>query len=276
VNDMIMRPSIPIILIAGLVLFFLLLPNLVIVPLSFSPSEYFQFPPSEWTLKWYQRFFDDPRWLDAFIRSVRIGFFVAAASTFLGVCTAFALTRGALPRWQIFHGLIIAPVVVPHVILAAGLFVLFVATGLLQTELGLVLAHTLVATPIVVLTVMVSLRTVRRDLELAAMSLGAGYVRTLFHVTLPQVMPGILTGALLAFVTSFDETTLAIFLGGVQSTTLPMKMWDGITVESNPVLPAASTIVLIFSTLPMVAIEIWRRLRDRASKSGRNEPAVFR
>jgi ABC-type spermidine/putrescine transport system permease subunit II len=122
---------------------------------------------------------------------------------------------------------------------------------------------------------MVSLRTVRRDLELAAMSLGAGYVRTLFHVTLPQVMPGILTGALLAFVTSFDETTLAIFLGGVQSTTLPMKMWDGITVESNPVLPAASTIVLIFSTLPMVAIEIWRRLRDRAGKIGRNGPDVF-
>jgi len=157
---------------------------------------------------------------------------------------------------------------VPHVILAAGLFVLFVNVGLLQTEFGLVLAHTLVATPIVVLTVMVSLRTVRRDLELAAMSLGAGYVRTLFHVTLPQVMPGILTGALLAFVTSFDETTLAIFLGGVQSTTLPMKMWDGITVESNPVLPAASTIVLIFSTLPMVAIEIWRRLRDRTGKTG--------
>ena len=265
---MTMRPSLPTVLIGSLVLFFLILPNLVIVPLSFSPSEYFQFPPPEWTLKWYQRFFEDPRWLDAFIRSIRIGCFVAAASTVLGVCAAFALSRGALPQLQIFHGLLISPVVVPHVILAAGLFVLFVNVGLLQTELGLILAHTLVATPIVIVTVLVSLRSVKRDLELAAMSLGAGYARTLFSVTLPQIRPGILTGAMLAFVSSFDETTLSIFLGGVHSTTLPMKMWDGITVESNPVLPAASTIVLIFSTVPMIAIEIWRRLRERASKSG--------
>ena len=252
----------------GLVLFFLILPNLIIVPLSFSPTEYFQFTPSGWTLKWYQRFFEDPRWFEALIRSIRIAGLVAAASTVLGVSAAFALSRGALPALQVFHGLLLAPIAVPHVILAAALFVMFVAVGLLQTELGLIVAHTLVATPIVIVTVMVSLRSARRDLELAAMSLGAGYARTLFSVTLPQIMPGILTGALLAFVSSFDETTLSIFLGGVQSTTLPMKMWDGITVESNPVLPAASTIVLVVSTVPLVIIEIWRRVKGSARETG--------
>jgi len=107
------------------------------------------------------------------------------------------------------------------------------------------------------------LRSLRRDLELAAMSLGAGYTRTFFLVTLPQIAPGLATGATFAFVSSFDETTMALFLGGLKSTTLPMKMWEGITVESNPVLPAASTILLVVSTIPLVLVELRRHWRNR-------------
>jgi ABC-type spermidine/putrescine transport system permease subunit II len=267
VTVMTLRPSLTTVLFAAAVLVFLILPNLVIVMLSFSPSEYFQFPPPSLSLRWYERFFEDPRWTDAFLRSVRIGVFVALLATTLGVAAAFALVRGKMPAAQLVAGLLLSPLVVPHVVLAAGLFVLFVSLGLLQTEAGLVVAHTLIATPIVIMTVMVSMRGLRRELEFAAMSLGAGYALTLWRVVLPQLRQGILTGALLAFVSSFDETTLSIFLGGVGSTTLPIKMWDGITVESNPVLPAASTIVLVCSTFPVVALDIWRRLRDSRRKT---------
>jgi putative spermidine/putrescine transport system permease protein len=203
------------------------------------------------------------------LRSIRIGLATAILSSILGVCAAFAFVRGRLPGQKLLTAAVMAPLVVPLVILAAGLFVLYVDLRLLQTEAGLILAHTLIATPIVTVTVMVALRTLRRDLELAAMSLGAGYSRTFFSVTLPQIAPGVWTGAIFAFVTSFDETTITIFLAGVKSTTLPMKMWEGITVESNPILPAASTILLVGSVVPLLLLELHRRWRARRATQSR-------
>jgi len=248
---------------AGLVLLFLVLPNLIIIPVSFSPTEIYQFPPQELSLRWYERFFSDPRWIEALLRSLRIGALSAALSVILGTCVAFGLTRGRLFGMQAASALLLAPLIVPHVIYAAGLYVFYANIGLLQTEAGIVIAHTMLGTPIVAVTVMAALRSLRRDLELAAMSLGANYTVTFFRVTLPQIVPGIVTGAIFAFVASFDEATVAIFISGVRSITMPVKMWEGITVESNPVLPAASTILLIGSTIPLVVIEIHRRLRER-------------
>jgi ABC-type spermidine/putrescine transport system permease subunit II len=259
------RPSIWTIMLGGCVLVFLILPNVVIVPLSFSATEYFEFPPRQLSLQWYARFFADPTWTDALIRSLRIGVACAFVSSVLGVSAAFTIVRGAWPYRALLVGLLLAPLVVPQVILAAGLFVFYVDLGLLRTEFGLILAHTLIATPVVILAVMVSVRSLRRDLELAAMSLGAGYAQTFFRVMLPQITPGVLTGAVLAFVSSFDETTLAIFLGGSRTSTLPLKMWEGITVESNPVLPAASTILLIGSTIPLILVNLCRRWRERSA-----------
>jgi ABC-type spermidine/putrescine transport system permease subunit II len=260
---MALKPSLATIMLASLVLGFLILPNLIIIPISFNPTEFYAFPPNGFSLRWYQRFFADSRWTEALFRSARIGVAVAVLSSAFGVCAAFGLVRGRLRGVKLISAAIMAPLVVPHVVLAAALFVFYVPIGLLQTETGLVMAHTLIAAPIVTVTVMVSLRSLRRDLELAAMSLGAGYGRTFALVTLPQIAPGLWTGAIFAFVSSFDETTMAIFLGGVKSTTLPMKMWEGITVESNPVLPAASTILLIGSTIPLVFVELHRRWRER-------------
>jgi ABC-type spermidine/putrescine transport system permease subunit II len=248
---------------AGLVLAFVVLPNLIIIPISFSPTEIYQFPPQELSLRWYERFFSDPRWIEALLRSLRIGVLSAAFSVVLGTCAAFGLTRGRLFGMQAASALLLAPLIVPHVIYAAGLYVFYANVGVLQTEAGIVVAHTMLGTPIVAVTVMAALHSLRRDLELAAMSLGANYTVTFFRVTLPQIMPGIVTGAIFAFVASFDEVTVAIFISGVRSITMPVKMWEGITVESNPVLPAASTILLIGSTIPVVIIEIHRRLRER-------------
>jgi ABC-type spermidine/putrescine transport system permease subunit II len=251
------------IVLGALVLGFLILPNLIIVPLSFSRTEFYSFPPSGFSLRWYERFFADPRWTEALWRSIRIGAATSFLSCVLGTCAAFALARGRLLAAGLITAILMAPLVVPHVILAGGLFVFYVDLGILTSELGLILGHTLIAFPIVMVTVMVALRSLDRDLELAAMSLGAGYARTFVAVTLPQIAPGLLTGAIFAFVSSFDETTMAIFLGGINSTTLPMKMWEGITVESNPVLPAASTILLVGSTIPLILVELHRRWRDR-------------
>ena len=260
---MALKPSPITVALASLVLAFLILPNLIIIPISFSPTDYYAFPPSGFSLRWYERFFSDLRWTEALFRSVRIGIAAALLSSVLGVCAAFGLVRGRLRGVGLLSAAIMAPLVVPHVVLEAALFVFYVPLGLLQTEAGLVLAHTLVAAPIVTVTVMVSLRSLRRDLELAAMSLGAGYGRTFFRITLPQIAPGLWTGGIFAFVSSFDETTMSIFLGGVKSITLPMKMWEGITVESNPVLPAASTILLVGSTIPLILVELHRRWRER-------------
>jgi len=254
------RPPTAFVIAAGsAVLCFLVLPNLIIVPISFSTAEFYQFPPPGVSLQWYERFFTDARWIASLLLSLRIGLATTALSVSLGICAAFSIVRGS--RWSagVAAVLILGPLVVPHVILAAGLFVFYANAGLLQTEIGLILAHTVIAMPIVTVSIMVSVRALRRDLEFAAMSLGASYTTTFFKVMLPQVLPGILTGAVFAFVTSFDEVTLAIFLGGVRTTTLPMRIWEGITVESNPVLPAVSTILLLMTTIPLLAIELWKR-----------------
>ena len=244
---------------AGFVLLFLILPNLIIVPVSLNPTALQQFPPPTLSLHWYERFFADSRWMEALVRSLRVGVLAAMFSVVLGVLGAFGLTRGRFPGMPIASGLLFAPLVVPHVVYAAGLYVFYADIGLLQSETGIVVAHTMLGAPIVAVTVMSSLRSLRRDLELAAMSLGANYTTTFLRVTLPQVLPGIVTGAIFAFVASFDETTIAIFVSGVRSVTLPVKMWEGITVESNPVLPAAATILLALSTVPLLFMEIIKK-----------------
>ena len=257
---MLKRPSALVAITGGLILVFLVLPNLIIIPMSLSPTEfYFQFPPKQLTLRWYEGFFSDPRWIEALLRSIGIGLAVATLSVLFGVLAAFSLARGRWANNSIIGGIIFAPLIVPHVILAGAFYVQFAYLGLLNTQLGLILAHTVLATPIVAVTVMASLNSLQRDLELAAMSLGANYSVTFVAVVLPQVMPGILVGATLAFITSFDELVVAVFLGGVQTTTLPMKMWEGITVESNPILPAASTILVSLSILPWLIIELTKR-----------------
>lgn len=257
---MLRKATIPVVLFGGIVLVFLILPNLIIVPVSFSPSEYYQeFPPRQLSLRWYERLVADARWLDAFTRSLRIGVATMALSVVVGTGTAFALARGRLPGQKAVLGLVLAPLVVPHIILAAGLYVLYVRIGLVNTEIGIVLAHTVIAMPLVVVAVMASLRGPMLQLEQAAMSLGATYLQAFVRVALPLVRPGIVTGGILAFITSFDELILVIFLGGVRSITVPLKMWEGVTVESNPVLPAASTVLVIISSLCLCIVQFIRR-----------------
>jgi putative spermidine/putrescine transport system permease protein len=261
---MLTRTSPALLAMGSLVLLYLIFPNLVIVPMSLSSAPHFQFPPPGLSLRWYEQFFGDARWIDSLLVSTRVGLLATVLSVLLGTGAAFGIARGRLPAAGAVRALLLAPLVTPYVIIAAGLYVLYVRLRLVDTEVGLALAHTLLGIPVVMIAVSAAMRGARRELEDAAMSLGATPRQTFFKVTLPLVRPGILTGALFAFITSFDEVIIAVFVSGVHSKTLPMKMWDGVRTEISPVLTAVSTILIGLSIGALVVIELLRRHRRRA------------
>jgi putative spermidine/putrescine transport system permease protein len=260
---MLTRPSPVVIVLGGLVLFYLIFPNLIIVPMSFSSAPHFQFPPPGFSLQWYAEFFGDPRWIDSLFVSLRVGVMATLLSVVFGTGAAFGVARGRLPLPGVVRALLMAPLITPYVVMAAGIYILYVRLRLVDTELGLAMAHTLLGIPVVMIAVTASMRAARRDLELAAMSLGATPWQTFAKVTLPLVRPGILTGAIFAFITSFDEVIIAIFITGVRSKTLPMKMWDGVRTEISPVLTAVATILICLSIAVLLVVELGRRRRDR-------------
>ncbi len=262
------RPSPALVAVGVLVLAFLIFPNLVILPLSFSPTEVFQFPPAGVSLRWYRRFFEDPVWLEALGRSLRVGAAVTVFALAIGTGAAFGLARGRLPGRAAFQGLLISPLVIPHVLIAAGIYIVYARLRLLDTELGLVLAHTALAIPVVVVVVTAAMRAARRDLEQAALSLGATPRQTFAKVTLPLIRPALVTAAVFAFMASFDELIVTIFVAGVHTTTLPLKMWEGATQEITPVLHVVATLLLGVSILALAIGETVRRSARADSGDG--------
>ena len=261
---MLTRTSPMLLIVGSVVLLYLIFPNLVIIPMSFSSAPHFEFPPPGLSFRWYEAFFADARWIDALLVSIRVALLTTLLSVLLGTGAAFGVARGRLPVPTAIRSLLLAPLVTPYVIIAAGLYVLYVRLRLVDSELGLALAHTLLGIPVVMIAVGAAIRDSRQDLEHAAMSLGATPGQTFFKVTLPLVRPGMLTGALFAFITSFDEVIIAVFVSGVRSKTLPMKMWDGVRTEISPILTAVSTILIALSIGALVVIEVLRRRRQRA------------
>lgn len=264
---MLIRTSPTLVVVGSVVLLYLIFPNVVIIPMSLSSAPHFQFPPPGLSLRWYEQFFGDARWIDSLLVSVRVALLATALSVVLGTGAAFGIARGRLPVPAAIRSLLLAPLVTPYVIIAAGLYVLYVRLHLIDSEIGLALAHTLLGIPVVMIAVSAAMRGARRELEQAAMSLGATPRQTFFKITLPLVRPGILTGALFAFITSFDEVIIAVFVSGVRSKTLPMKMWDGVRTEISPVLTAVSTILTALSIAVLVVIEVLRRRRRRTGEA---------
>lgn len=232
-------------LLAVLIGVYLLMPVLVIVPMSWSESPYLAFPPEGFTMQWYEKFFSDAAWMSSLGHSVMIGLLSALLSVVLGTMGALALVRGKFPFRGAVMGVLLAPMIVPFVIVGLAVYISFLGIGLTQTTLGFVLVHTALGVPYVLINVVVSLSSVDRRLEMAAMNLGATPIGTFFRITLPLILPGMLAGALFAFITSWDEVVVAIFLSGPDITTLPVKMWSGIRVQIDPTIAAISTISLI-------------------------------
>jgi putative spermidine/putrescine transport system permease protein len=248
------------------VLFFLLAPLFVIIPLSFNAEPYFSFTPKMlaldpegFSLRWYRDIIDNPQWSEAMVNSLVIAFASTALATVLGTLAAIGLARSNMPFRDFFMALLISPLVVPIVIAAAGMYFFYSSVGLSQTTLGIILAHTSLGVPFVVITMTATLSGFDRNLVKAASSLGADPFTTFTRVTLPLVAPGMISGALFAFAASFDEVVTVLFLGGPEQRTIPRQMWSGIREQISPTILAVATILIAFSCLLLLTVEMLRR-----------------
>jgi ABC-type spermidine/putrescine transport system permease subunit II len=242
-----------------LTLVFLCAPIAIVVVVSFNATEFIQFPPQSWSLRWYENYFKGRQWVEPTLLSLRVAVVTMVLSTVLGTAAAIGLVRGRFRGRRALEFFFVSPMVVPSIVLAIGLYLLFARFRLVGQPLALYLAHTVIATPLVIVIVSAALKTTDAAIELAARSLGAGYFRTLWHVTLPAVLPAVVSGAAFAFLVSFDEVVLAIFLGGPTTTTLPKRMWESVRFELDPTLTAISTLLVLIPIVILAGIELVRR-----------------
>ncbi len=244
------------------VLLFLLLPILVIIPLSFSSSTFLSYPMPGWSLRWYENLFTSDEW----IRATRNSFIVAPLATLLatvlGTLAAVGLARVQFSGKGVLMSLLIAPMVVPVVVVGVSTYLFFVQIGLADTYLGLVLVHAALGAPFVLTTVLATLQSFNHNLVRASLGLGAPPLTTFFRVTLPIIAPGVISGALFAFATSFDEVVVTLFIAGPSQVTLPRQMFTGIRENISPTIAAVATLLIIFTTLLMLTLE-WIRGRRR-------------
>lgn len=246
-----------------LLLFFLSVPALLMVPLSFGGRSGLSWPPAGLSLRHYEALLASPLWVSAGLRSLGVGFFTALASMAIGVPAAFLIARSAMRGKSVLLAFVLSPIIVPRIIIAVGLFYLFSRIGLIGSALGLVLGHTVIAVPYVVMTMVAVLRHYDTRLDLAAQSLGARPWQTLRHVTFPILAAGMLSSFLFAFATSFDDLTIALFTTGGLSATLPKQFWDEVTLQISPVIAAVSTALFAFAALLIFAADrLQRRSRQ--------------
>jgi len=247
----------------GLVLLFLMAPILAIMPLSFNSESFFSYPMPGYSLKWYQDFFFNERWTSAVKMSVIVALATTCLATFLGTLAALGLARSNFPGRSTVMAVLISPMIVPVIISAVGMFLFYSRVNLAGTIFGLVLAHTALATPFVVITVTATLASFDRTLMRAGASCGAPPYTVFFKVVLPLILPGVISGALFAFVTSFDEVIVVLFLASPELRTLPKQMFSGIREQISPTITAAATVLVVFSTALLITVELLRRRSER-------------
>ena len=257
-------------IICGLILFFLIAPILVIIPLSFNAVPYFTFTPemlsldpAGYSLRWYQDFFTNLNWQGAVKNSFIIAFFATIISTTLGTIAALGLSRSIMPFRSLVMGLLISPMIVPLIISAAGMYFFYTKINLAATHVGVILAHAALGTPFVVITVTATLVGFDHSLTRAAASLGADAATTFFKVTMPLILPGVISGALFAFITSFDEVVVVLFVGSFEQRTIPWQMFSGIREQISPTILAVATLLVVISIVLLTALELLRRRNER-------------
>ena len=255
--------------VAALILVYLALPLFVIVPLSFSDQSYLSFPPTGWSTKWFVGIAQNPVWMHAAINSLIIGVPTALLSMILGTLAALAVTRGGLASAGLVSVLVVAPMMLPHVILAIGLYPVLLKLGVLGTYVGAIIGHTIIGVPLVFITVNAALAGYSDSLELAAMTLGADPWRTFRTVTFPMVRVGVIVGGILAFASSFDELMLALFLTGAGTRTLPRLMWEQLNDYLTPTIAAVATLVFAFTLVLLAAASALQSRARRGLGPGR-------
>ena len=247
----------------GLVFLFLLIPTIVVIPASFSSTRYLSFPPSPWSLHWYVAYFQDAEWVGATLFSLEIAALTTVASVILGTLCALVLVRGRVPLKGAVRALVLAPMIVPHIVIAVAMYMVYLQWNLVGTLTGFVLAHTVICVPFVVINVQAGLQKIDPSLEMAAASLGANGFRACRHVTLPLVGLSMMTSAAFAFITSLDEAIISYFLSSSLDKTLTRKMFEDIDFDLSPIIAVVSTLIVVLSVALMGSIEL---LRARAAR----------
>ncbi|MBL4784602.1 MAG: ABC transporter permease [Cohaesibacteraceae bacterium] len=252
------------------VLFFLILPIIVIIPLSFNAEPFFSFTnemlllkPEAFSLRWYNQIITNPNWLLAIKNSFQIGILAALLATVLGTIAAVGLTSRHMPFKRLIMALMLAPMIVPLIIIAAGMFFFYTKLGLAGSFTGLVIAHATLGIPFVVISVTATLSGFDRSLYHAGLSMGASPIRTFFDVVIPLIRPGVISGSLFAFVTSFDEVVLVLFLAGPGQRTIPRQMFSGLREQINPTILAVATLLIVVSLAFLLSLEFLRRRSAR-------------
>ena len=254
------QPRRLLLLVVGVVtVVFLVAPTLVIVPMGLTSAEILSWPPEGLSTRWYEKMITDPQWSRGFINSAEVAAITAMLASVLGTLGALGMVRGRFPGKGIANALILSPLIVPVIIIAIGFFSFFVRVKLQGSLPGLVIAHTALAVPFVIVNVSTVLRTMDRNLELAAASLGADPVRTFWRITFPIALPGVFAGALFAFITSWDEVVVSIFMTSARFRTLPVEMWEQVRQVVDPTVAAVATTILVVTTSLLLLAFVVRR-----------------
>ncbi len=256
--------------ICGIVFAFLILPILVIIPLSFNAQDFFTFTkemlaldPAGYSFKHYHDFFTNPEWQLALSNSFKIAPLAALLATGLGTVAAIGLSQAHVPYRRLIMTILISPMIVPLIISAAGMYFFYSRIGLQGTYWGVVLAHAVLGTPFVIITVTATLVGFDKSLTRAAASLGANQFYTFFKIQVPLILPGVIAGGLFAFITSFDEVVVVLFVGSAGSKTLPWQMFSGLREQISPTILAVATILVAISIVLLVTLELLRRRSER-------------
>ncbi|WP_055552364.1 ABC transporter permease [Streptomyces sp. NBRC 110028] len=244
---------------ATLILLFLALPIIVIVVTSFGADAFGTFPPSSWTLGWYRALFaDGSKWPAALSLSVLVASITTVFSVILGITAATALTRSELPLRSAVYALVLGPLLIPQVVTALGLFLLFEPASMLGSPIAIALGHTVLASPIAVMILVATLRGIDERLEDAAASMGAGRLTVARRITFPLAAPGIVAAAIFSFITSFDEFFISQFLSSATTVTLPVQVFNALSYDVDPSVTAVSAVLIAIAVLALVLVGLVR------------------
>ncbi len=247
----------------GLVFLFLIFPLFIVLPISLSSSKFLEFPPKGLSLQWYRNFFGTKEWVIATINSIKVATMTSLLASLLGIPAALTLSKQRFKGTQYIYSFLLLPMIVPAIIVAIAVYFHFAKLKFVGNIYSLTLAHTILAIPIVLITVSAALQGFDQNLEYAAMNLGANRLKTFLKVTFPLIRPGVISGALFAFITSFDEIVVAIFLSGYRAVTLPRHMWNSIREEIDPTIAAVSSILIFTSIFLLLSVALLKRRGER-------------
>jgi len=243
--------------VAAVIMLLLIVPSFIVIPMSFSSSQYLEFPPETWSVRWYQAYFESTKWMRATITSLKVAVLTMLFATPIGTMAAYALFVSGHRFARAVFAFLVTPMIVPVILIAIGTFYAFGKFGLNNTISGLVLAHTVIAIPLVTIIITSALRNYDLDQERVARSLGASRLRAFFVITVPQIKFSIATAALLSFLTSFDEVIVSIFVSGGKNATLTKHMFGALRDFIDPTIAAISTIMIVISTVLLLITQFF-------------------